>query len=90
MNILFDGLTRSRKQHECMAYHWISQSNFGEADFDAESWVSIQKFLADGGRIKPGEIHKVQRYVDSDGFSTFRANLVMHGIARKYKLYPEN
>lgn len=90
MNILFDGLTRSRKQHECMAYHWINQSNFGERDFDPDSWAAIQLFVDGGGCIQPGEIHKVQRYVDADGFSTFRANLVMHRIACEYDLYPDD
>jgi len=90
MNILFEGLTRSRKHHKCMAYHWINNSGFGEKDFDAESWTAIQKFLAEGGCIQPREIHMVQRSVGPDGFQTFRANLIMDRIAREYELYPED
>lgn len=90
MTVLSEKYVKARKQHECMAYHWISQSCFGEQDFDRESWHAIQKFLADGGCIQPGEMHLSQKSVDGDGFSHFRANLGMHKIACEYDLYPED
>lgn len=90
MTVLSEGHVEARKQHKCLAYHWISQSCFGEQDFDRESWKAIQEFLADGGCIQAGEIHLSQKSVDGDGFSHFRANLKMHKIAREYDLYPQD
>lgn len=90
MTVLSEGHVKAAKDHECMAYHWISQSNFGEEDFDPESWKTIQAFLARGGCIKKGEVHLSQKSITCDGFSHFRANLEMHRIACEYDMYPED
>jgi len=90
MTLLSDGVVMARKEHACGAYHWINQSNFGEKDFDTETWNQIKEFVSNGAKILPGQKYISQKSVDGDGFSHFRADPGMHKICIEYELYPED
>lgn len=90
MTLLRESNPVARKNYPCGAYHWISQSCFGERDFEPDDWKTICAFMAAGGVIHKGELHIYQVGIDGGDFSVFRANKAMHQICLDYTLYPED
>lgn len=88
--LLGSKIVKARKEHDCDASHWVSESNFGEIDFDKEDWEIIQKAKSENWKIKKGDEYIFCKGKHDGEFTVTRARLDLNKICIKYDLYCED
>ena len=79
----------ARKEHNCEASDWITNSNYGEIDFDPEDWAIIQKAKDENWKIKKGDLYLYTTGKYDGEFCAYKARIDLDKICKKYDLYCE-
>jgi hypothetical protein len=87
---LSENRPKARKEYRCMAYEWIQACGINDAVEIVKTFSekrAIVEMRNKRGRIQKGEIHICARIKQDGNLVTFRANVAMDEIARKYDFY---
>lgn len=86
MQILREVTPVARKLYRCDAYHWVDANG----DFELFTEEERQYVKQHTGNIRVGQQYIKQICVDGYDFWVYRADPVLHKIALKYYLFPED